>query len=98
MITRIVKLTFTPEKIQDFIEIFNSSKNQIRNFEGCKHLALYHDINNTNVYFTYSIWEDPEYLEKYRNSELFKTTWAQTKVLFADKPDAWSIENDYTLS
>jgi quinol monooxygenase YgiN len=97
MITRIVKLTFSPENISAFIAIFNASKNQIRNFEGCKHLALYHDIDKANVYFTYSIWEGPEYLDKYRNSELFKSTWAQTKVLFADKPEAWSIENDYTL-
>lgn len=98
MITRIVKLTFIPDKVPDFIDIFNASKYQIRNFEGCKHLALYHDTNNTNVFFTYSIWEGPEYLEKYRHSELFKSTWAQTKVLFADKPNAWSLENDYTLS
>lgn len=98
MITRIVKLTLVKDKIPDFINIFNAAKNQIRNFEGCRYLALYHDINNTNIYFTYSIWDGTEYLEKYRNSELFKTTWAQTKVLFADKPDAWSIENDYTLS
>jgi len=98
MITRIVKLTFAADKIQDFISIFNSSKNQIRNFEGCKHLALYQDINNPNVYFTYSIWESLESLEKYRNSELFKSTWAKTKELFADKPCAWSIENIDTIN
>ncbi len=98
MITRIVKLTLIPEKVPDFINIFNASKNQIRNFEGCKYLALYHDASNHNIYFTYSIWEAPEYLEKYRQSELFKITWGKTKLLFADKPDAWSLENDYTLS
>lgn len=98
MITRIVKLTFDKKNVPDFIKIFNDSKNQIRNFEGCKHLALYHDINNTNVFFTYSIWEGPEYLEKYRNSELFKNTWAQTKILFSAKPEAWSLENDATLA
>lgn len=98
MITRIVKLTFIPEKVPDFLKIFNASKNQIRNFEGCKYLALYHDIDKPNTFFTYSIWEGPEFLEKYRHSELFKSTWAQTKVLFAEKPDAWSLENDDTLS
>jgi hypothetical protein len=29
-------------------------------------------------------------LENYRNSDLFKTTWAATKALFNDKPMAFS--------
>jgi heme-degrading monooxygenase HmoA len=42
--------------------------------------------------FTVSIWESEDDLNAYRNSELFENTWAKTKVLFNDKPEAWSLE------
>jgi (4S)-4-hydroxy-5-phosphonooxypentane-2,3-dione isomerase len=28
---------------------------------------------------------------RYRQSEFFKITWEKTKVLFAGKPEAWSV-------
>ena len=45
-----------------------------------------------NVFFTLSFWENEEALNAYRDSELFKTTWAKTKILFSDKPQAWTTE------
>ncbi len=50
MIIRIVKMTFVPEKVNEFLEIFNSSKQLIRNFAGCSHLELLNDINSPNVF------------------------------------------------
>ena len=85
MITRIVKLTFKQEHVNEFFEVFKNSKEKIRSFEGCNHLELLQDINSGNVFFTYSIWVDQNSLEKYRNSPLFKKTWAETKNLFAKK-------------
>lgn len=92
MIIRIVKLTFKPESIDSFKNIFEESKEKIRSFEGCKRLELLNDINNPNIFFTYSWWQHPDNLENYRHSELFKSTWAKTKILFNDKPEAWSVE------
>lgn len=92
MLIRIVKMTFIPEKTGDFLDVFNSSKEKIRNFEGCKNLELLRDVNNRSVYFTYSHWESEAALENYRNSELFKSTWEKTKILFASKAEAWSVE------
>lgn len=94
---RIVKMTFKPEHVDAFVELFNENKQKIRNFEGCQHLELLNDINNPNIFFTYSYWKHPDYLEKYRNSELFNAVWANTKVLFDAKPEAWSIEQRYIL-
>ena len=37
-------------------------------------------------------------LENYRNSALFKNVWAKTKVLFNDKPQAWSVNKNVSLS
>ena len=91
MIKRIVKLTFKEEHLETFVTLFDQVKNNIRNFDGCTHLELWQDVNNPCIFFTYSFWESTEDLESYRHSELFKATWAKTKILFNDKPEAWSI-------
>ncbi|MBL4625076.1 MAG: antibiotic biosynthesis monooxygenase [Flavobacteriales bacterium] len=97
MMIRIVKLTFRPDKIEEFLALFNDSKTKIRAFPGCNRLELLNDINTPNVFFTYSYWDKPESLEKYRNSELFNSVWAKTKVLFDGKPGAWSVEQKVVL-
>jgi heme-degrading monooxygenase HmoA len=59
---------------------------------GCQHLELLRDVASPNVFFTLSFWENEVDLNAYRHSELFKTTWAKTKVLFSDKPQTWTTE------
>ena len=61
-------------------------------------LELYQDKTNPELFFTYSYWEREEDLENYRNSALFKNVWAKTKVLFNDKPQAWSVNKNVSLS
>ena len=90
MLIRIVRMTFQPEKIEDFLTVFYSTKDKIRGFEGCRHLELWQDPEQPNIFMTHSHWDGPEALERYRHSELFKGTWAKTKPLFADKPLAFS--------
>jgi heme-degrading monooxygenase HmoA len=93
MIKRIVKLTFEPHLVTTFLDdVFEPSKTHIRAFPGCLSMELLKDINTPNVLFTLSYWQSPEDLEAYRHSELFKATWAKTKVLFAGKAEAWSLE------
>jgi heme-degrading monooxygenase HmoA len=76
--------------VNDFLGVFEATKNAIAGFEGCHGLSLLQDANDKHVFFTYSLWESELHLNKYRFSELFKSTWAQTKILFNDKPHAWS--------
>ncbi len=90
MINRIVRMTFDPAKVDEFIQVFNRSKLQIASFPGNHGLKLLQDANEKNVYYTYSLWLDDDSLQRYRKSELFKTTWAATRALFIDKPQAWS--------
>src|SRR5947207_2039392 len=92
MIIRIVKMTFVPEKTNDFLKVFKESKDKIRAFDGCTHLELLNDIQDRNIFFTYSHWLSEKNLDNYRNSDLFKTTWNKTKILFAGKPEAWSVK------
>jgi autoinducer 2-degrading protein len=91
MIIRIVKMTFNPEKTADFLEVFNASKQYIVSMPGCQHLELLQDIHSSNIFFTYSYWETENDLNNYRNSELFKSVWAKTKLLFEKKAEAWSV-------
>lgn len=92
MIIRIVKMTFEPSGVEKFIGIFSGAHHLIEAFPGCKGVDLTRDVLQPNVFITISIWDTIESLDKYRNSELFKSTWAQTKILFAERPDAWSVE------
>lgn len=97
MIIRIVKMTFVSEKVGDFLKVFEESQQLIRNFDGCSHLELLNDINNSNIYFTYSYWESEDHLNTYRHSDLFTGVWSKTKVLFAAKTEAWSVEQKVKL-
>ena len=98
MFVRIVKMSFQPEKIPTFLENFDKKKENIRNFPGCRLLELYRDKTNPNIFFTYSYWDKEEDLENYRHSELFKNIWAETKVFFNDKPQAWSVDKVVSLT
>ncbi|UJH91452.1 antibiotic biosynthesis monooxygenase [Antarcticibacterium sp. 1MA-6-2] len=97
MFVKIVKMSFQPENIETFLANFEDQKEKIRGFEGCEFLELYRDKNNTNRFFTYSYWKDEESLENYRHSELFKKVWAETKIYFNEKPEAWSVDKIVSL-
>ena len=55
-------------------------------------MELYQDKDNPCIFFTYSIWDDVQDLEHYKESALFKEVWAYTKQFFNDKPQAWSVD------
>ena len=92
MIIRIVKLSFHPEHISTFKTIFEQSKQKILDRQGCNRVEILQDLNQKNVFFTYSWWNSEGDLNAYRNSDLFKGVWVKTKLLFNDKPLAWSTE------
>lgn len=91
MIIRIVKLTFQQGGAEKFLQIFGERKEKIRHFEGCSHLEVWREEKNPEVIFTYSHWETEEALDKYRYSNFFRDTWSQTKPLFQEKAEAWSV-------
>ncbi len=91
MLIRIVRMTFRPDNVDDFLEIFSQSQPLIRSFAGCLHLELLQDADNPVIYTTLSHWESVEALDVYRRSDLFCQTWAKTKLLFSEKPHAFSL-------
>ncbi|MGF7215324.1 heme-degrading monooxygenase HmoA [Spirosoma lacussanchae] len=92
MLVRLVRMTFREDALLDFQAIFDRSKHHIRAFPGNRHLELLHDPDHPAVRMTYSLWDSADALEAYRQSALFRTTWAATKVLFAEKALAFSGE------
>lgn len=96
MITRLVKMHFRPEDASKFLTLFDEVYPAISTFPGCTKLELWRDKNHPSIFFTHSHWDNEKSLEKYRNSALFKATWAKTKALFAEKAEAWSVDKmDY---
>lgn len=97
MFVRIVKMKFESQNIPLFKTIFEESKQTIRAFNGCNFLELYQDKQDETQFFTYSYWETEADLDAYRNSNFFKSVWTETKILFADKPEAWSVNKITSL-
>lgn len=95
---RVVKMHFREDEVENFKSLFDSRKDRIRAFEGCEHLELWQDINDPSIFFTYSHWQHPDFLEAYRKSDLFNEVWSDTKKLFAEKAQAWSVEPQVVLS
>lgn len=98
MLVRIVKMTFDPEKIDDFQETFHKIKDKIVAFDGCQLVELYQDKNNKCIFFTYSYWKSEAHLESYRNSSFFKEVWSGTKKMFSAKAEAWSVDKIVSLN
>jgi heme-degrading monooxygenase HmoA len=92
MLVRIVRMTFQEGSREVFLQNFEENKSSIRNFPGCRHLELWEDEHDKNIFMTYSHWESEAALNQYRDSELFKTVWSFTRALFAAKPVAFSTK------
>ena len=97
MIVRIVKLSFQEDKVESFLNNFHSTKDQIRAFDGCNRLELLKVKDKSNIFMTYSFWDDESFLNNYRNSDLFKGIWSKTKKMFNDKPEAWTVTQEDIL-
>lgn len=92
---RIVKLTFKPEHVQDFLEHFETVKHDINNFPGCKGMKLLQDQNSECIFFTFSEWNTNEDLDNYRKSELFGGIWPKVKKWFDQQAEAWSVDQQF---
>ena len=92
MLIRIVRMTFAPENVDAFLQLFQDSESQIRQMPGCRFLELWQDADQPHVYCTHSHWESAEALHAYRRSALFGQVWPATKRLFAAPALAFSVQ------
>lgn len=92
MITRIVRMEFKPEHVEDFLRQFDRVRHKISNYPGVRRLELHRDTGHASVFYTYSEWDSEAALETYRQSELFKGAWGEVKPWFGGKPMAFSLQ------
>jgi len=85
-------MTFRPDRLLDFLRLFEASEASIRQVAGCRHLELWQDTEQPNVYCTYSHWHSAAALDAYRRSALFGQIWPATKALFMAPPVAFSVQ------
>lgn len=90
MLLRVVRMTFHPSTLDSFLDHFDETAPEIRSVSGCQHLELWRDAKAPAVCTTYSHWEDEAALDRYRESDLFRSTWSTVKPLFAAPPEAHS--------
>lgn len=93
MLIRLVKIEFHPDKVNDFLDFFETIKDRLRHQPGCIEVRLMKDLNHPNIFFSYSTWKDGSFLQQYIMSDFFKNqVWVHLKILFNAKPMAWSVE------
>lgn len=96
MITRIVKLEFEPNKIDEFLVFFEEIKWKVAKQPACHGMKLLRDKANPNIIFTYSKWEDEKALNNYRDSALFsEIVWPKIKPWFKSKAQAWTVTEEF---
>ena len=86
-------MTFRPQEVNNFLSVFNTNKQFIAGFEGCISLQILNEKSRPEVFFTISVWESEEHLNRYRDSKLFEDVWGKTKLMFAEKPEAWTLDS-----
>jgi len=95
MITRIVKLSFKPELVSEFLTEFEKVKTRVVNSEGCLSMKLLQHQSNPSEFFTHSIWLSETALENYRCSDTFIQLWSTIKPMFASKAEAWTLQTRF---
>lgn len=95
MLVRVVKMKFEAQYLSAFLAHFESIKWQVAQFEGCNGMQLLQDQNDPCLIFTYSIWQSEQDLNNYRHSELFASIWPKIKPWFAQKAEAWSLNQNF---
>ena len=91
MIRRVVRLTLKEDKADDFKAFVTPKVPLIKGFDGCEGLEFLQDTNESNVFYTISLWQSEEALNSYRASELFGTIWPNVKPWFKDKALTYSM-------
>jgi quinol monooxygenase YgiN len=90
MIIRLVQLTISTSQIEQFLELFEASKERIRSSPGCLELTLLQDVQDPQRISTLSKWESEDALNAYRSTDFFRETWAASKAMFSDRAKAVS--------
>lgn len=84
-------MEFEPEKLEDFLRLFEGHRPSVLALAGCHSLTLCKDPEHPYVRYSLSQWASIEALEAYRNSPLFRKVWPKAKAGFSAKPQAFTL-------
>jgi quinol monooxygenase YgiN len=88
-IVRWVRLSIRRDAVEAFDGLFETHRDAIAGFPGCRSLMLLTDGDEQAegvLRATLSHWDSADALDAYRSSELFGVVWPATKALFAAPP------------
>jgi (4S)-4-hydroxy-5-phosphonooxypentane-2,3-dione isomerase len=84
MIWRLVHLKFHPERVSDFLALFQAASERIRELPGCLSLVLFQDQQDPTAFATWSGWREASDLQDYKRSPIFAEFWPQVKALLRE--------------
>ncbi|MCS7153780.1 MAG: antibiotic biosynthesis monooxygenase [Bacteroidia bacterium] len=90
MLWRWVEIRAYPERADIVCSLLAEQAKRVRRFPGCLALSLYRGENAD--FYSLSLWESPEALEAYRQSEIFRSFWLIIKKHFRAPAKAVSFE------
>lgn len=93
MILRVVKMNVDEEKRDAFELFMKNLREEKLKLAGCLHFDYFHEKNNKNIFYSYTIWESEKYLKQYKKTDLFIEVVSTLKKLCTEEPKAWTIEN-----
>ncbi len=74
-----IRFTIKKDKLVDFTASAAALTVATRRLAGCRHYHFYNEPEDSTRFLLYEEWGDKENFEKYKNSDLFKTS---SKELF----------------
>lgn len=92
MLTRLVRMRFQPDEVEQFLQLYAANHATIKNQPGCLSVQLLREAHDPAAFATWSIWQDAAALEAYRASAFFRAFWPQVKALFRQPAEAVSFE------
>jgi quinol monooxygenase YgiN len=92
MITRITKFQINPELHNQFSEFMNQFRDELNSVEGCKHFDVLQDKESEHNMFMFMIWENDEFLDQFRKSELNKILKNKIENVSKEEPVSWTVE------
>ena len=90
MILRTVHMSFRPNMVDAFLELFAQHRESIASQPGYHSVQLIQSHDHPEQLSTVSVWDSQHDLDAYRKSVLFSQVWPATKSLFADPATAKS--------
>ncbi|MDG2209054.1 MAG: antibiotic biosynthesis monooxygenase [Flavobacteriales bacterium] len=91
MITRVVRMSFSVDTLDQFEALFAKHQDAISAVSGCQKVELQAELGAPQIRVTISQWDSLEALDAYRKSALFGEVWPATKLLFSAPPTAHSF-------